>query len=56
MPYKALSGLTYDSGDFTALMDEALEAADVAGFAAAARRVASGKVSCAGLGSAAFSK
>ena len=39
LPYTAQSGLTYDCGDFTALMDAALEAADVAGFAA--RRAAS---------------
>lgn len=32
LPYKAQSGLTVDCGDFTALMDEALEAADYAGF------------------------
>ena len=32
LPYKAQSGLTYDTGDFTALMDQALEAADVKGF------------------------
>jgi carbon-monoxide dehydrogenase large subunit len=34
MPYEAASGLTYDSGDFPALLDKALEEADVAGFAA----------------------
>lgn len=34
LPYTAQSGLTYDAGDFTALMDQALEAADAAGFAA----------------------
>ena len=33
LPYMALSGLTYESGDFTALMDGAMAAADVAGFA-----------------------
>lgn len=41
LPYTAQSGLTVDCGDFTALMDEALEAADHAGFEerrAAARR------------------
>ena len=32
LPYHAASGLTYDSGDFTALMDEALKAADYKGF------------------------
>ncbi len=33
IPYKAPSGMVYDSGDFTAVMDEALAAADWAGFA-----------------------
>ena len=33
LPYKAQSGMTYDSGDFTPLMDQALEAADAKGFA-----------------------
>ncbi len=37
MPYAAPSGVTYDSGDFTALMDEALEAADWEGFEARRR-------------------
>lgn len=32
MPYKAPSDVTYDSGDFTALLDELLEAADWKGF------------------------
>ena len=41
LPYTAQSGLVYDSGDFTGLMDEALEAADVAGFEA--RRAAAAK-------------
>jgi carbon-monoxide dehydrogenase large subunit len=34
MPYKTASGTTYDSGDFSALLDKALELADVKGFAA----------------------
>jgi len=34
MPYKTASGTTYDSGEFTALLDKALAFADVAGFAA----------------------
>lgn len=34
LPYTAQSGLTYDSGEFTALMEEALAAADVDGFEA----------------------
>ncbi|MFL1461176.1 xanthine dehydrogenase family protein molybdopterin-binding subunit [Roseococcus sp. DSY-14] len=33
-PYKAASGSTYDGGEFSAVLDQALEAADVAGFAA----------------------
>ncbi|HYR66065.1 MAG TPA: xanthine dehydrogenase family protein molybdopterin-binding subunit [Reyranella sp.] len=32
MPYKTASGTTYDSGEFTTLLDKALAAADVAGF------------------------
>lgn len=34
MPYRTASGTTYDSGEFTILLDKALELADVAGFAA----------------------
>ena len=34
MPYKTASGTTYDSGEFTALLDKALKLADVDGFAA----------------------
>ena len=34
MPYKTAVGTTYDSGDFAAVLDEALASADVAGFAA----------------------
>jgi carbon-monoxide dehydrogenase large subunit len=33
IPYKAASGMTYDSGDFGALFEKAVKAADVAGFA-----------------------
>jgi carbon-monoxide dehydrogenase large subunit len=33
-PYAAASGSTYDGGDFTALLERTLEAADIAGFAA----------------------
>ncbi len=32
MPYKAASDMTYDSGEFTALMDQALECSDWKGF------------------------
>lgn len=41
LPYTAQSGMVVDSGDFTGLMDRALAAADVAGFAE--RRAASAK-------------
>lgn len=41
LPYISLTNNRYDSGDFSALMDEALEAADVDGFAA--RRAESAK-------------
>ncbi|MBY0318093.1 MAG: xanthine dehydrogenase family protein molybdopterin-binding subunit [Reyranella sp.] len=34
MPFKTASGTTYDSGEFTALLDKALTLADVAGFEA----------------------
>jgi len=34
LPYKAPSGSVYDSGDFPAILDKALEAGDWAGFAA----------------------
>ena len=33
IPYKAASGMTYDSGDFGALFEKALQAADIPGFA-----------------------
>ncbi len=41
MPYKAVSGLTYDSGDFAAVLDDCLARADWAGFAA--RRAATAR-------------
>jgi carbon-monoxide dehydrogenase large subunit len=34
MPFKTASGTTYDSGEFTTLLDKALKFADVAGFSA----------------------
>ncbi len=52
MPFKAASGMTYDSGDFPAVFKQALEAADVKGFAR--RRRASrkaGKLRGLGIGS-----
>jgi len=53
MPYRAASGLEYDSGDFPALLDQALAAADWAGFAerqAAAR----GRMRLRGIGLACY--
>lgn len=41
LPFKAASGMTYDSGDFTGLLDRALEASDWKGFKA--RKAASRK-------------
>ncbi len=55
MPYatpmttRSGSGITYDSGDFPAILDRALEAIDHAGFAARARKAAAGGLSL-GLG------
>jgi aerobic carbon-monoxide dehydrogenase large subunit len=40
IPYKAPIGVTYDSGDFPAIFEEALERADVPGFAARRTRAA----------------
>ncbi|UYN95398.1 MAG: xanthine dehydrogenase family protein molybdopterin-binding subunit [Enhydrobacter sp.] len=40
MPYKAPSGMNYDSGDFTAILDKALAAADWDGFEARRRQSA----------------
>lgn len=51
LPYTAQSGLTYDCGDFTALMDQALEAADADGFEARrAEAVKAGKLRGLGVG------
>jgi carbon-monoxide dehydrogenase large subunit len=51
MPYKTASGTTYDSGEFTALLDKALTFADVAGFAARkAESTARGKLRGIGVG------
>lgn len=51
IPYRAPSGLTYDSGDFPALLDEALAAADWAGFPARkAASAARGRVRGRGIG------
>ena len=51
MPYKTASGTTYDSGEFTVLLDKALELADVAGFAARkAESTARGKLRGIGIG------
>lgn len=52
LPWKAPSDQTYDCGDFGALMEEALQRADVAGFAARkAESRARGKLRGLGLGS-----
>jgi aerobic carbon-monoxide dehydrogenase large subunit len=52
MPYKASSGMVYDSGDFGPLLDQALEVADWHGFAARRRESeARGKVRGLGIGS-----
>jgi carbon-monoxide dehydrogenase large subunit len=52
IPYAASSGMNYDSGDFPALFDEALEGADLDGFAARKRdSEARGKLRGLGIGS-----
>jgi carbon-monoxide dehydrogenase large subunit len=52
IPYKAASGMTYDSGDFGALFEKAVKAADVAGFAERkSQSKARGKLRGLGLGS-----
>jgi carbon-monoxide dehydrogenase large subunit len=52
LPYKAPSGMLYDSGDFTAVLDRALAAADWAGFAARrAESRARGRLRGIGIGS-----
>lgn len=52
MPYKAPSGMNYDSGEFTAVLDKALEAADWEGFAARkAESAARNKLRGRGIGS-----
>ena len=51
MPFKTASGTIYDSGEFTTLLDKALLAADVAGFAARkAESAARGKLRGLGIG------
>jgi len=51
MPYKTASGTTYDSGEFSALLDKALKLADVDGFAARkAESKARGKLRGMGIG------
>ena len=52
MPYKAASGMLYDSGDFAALLGDALELADWEGYAARAEASRkSGKIRGRGIGS-----
>jgi carbon-monoxide dehydrogenase large subunit len=53
MPYKTPIGVTYDSGDFPAIFEEALQRADVAGFAARRKREAAAGKRC-GLGISCF--
>ncbi|MGL4324465.1 MAG: xanthine dehydrogenase family protein molybdopterin-binding subunit [Beijerinckiaceae bacterium] len=53
LPYKAASGMTYDTGDFTAQMDEALAKADAAGFPAR-RQAAAAQGKLLGLGIGCF--
>ncbi|HVZ08864.1 xanthine dehydrogenase family protein molybdopterin-binding subunit [Rhodopila sp.] len=51
MPYSAPSGMVYDGGEFTAILDQALEAADWDGYAARqAETRARGKVRGRGIG------
>lgn len=51
LPYTAQSGLTYDVGDFSAMMDKALKTADVDGFEARrAESAAQGKLRGLGVG------
>ena len=51
MPYKTASGTVYDSGEFSALLDEALKLADVAGFdSRKAESTARGKLRGIGIG------
>ena len=52
MPHKLHSGITYDSGDFAAVMDECLKLADWNGFAEArgANRKKNGKLRGRGIG------
>ena len=52
MPYKAPSGMAYDSGEFTAVLDKALQASDWDGFEARkAESKARGKLRGRGIGS-----
>jgi aerobic carbon-monoxide dehydrogenase large subunit len=52
MPFKAASGMSYDSGEFTAVLDEALSIADWNGFAARREQsLARGKLRGRGIGS-----
>ena len=55
MPYKAPNGTTYDSGDFTNLLNKALALADWDGFPARQGRRAGRAANCAGAASATIS-
>ena len=56
IPFKAASGMTYDSGDFPGLFKEALARADVEGLQPAQAREQEAQASCAASASAATSK
>ena len=54
MPYKAPSGMNYDSGEFTAVLDKALAVADWHGFDEAQGRERQRAASCAAAASASY--
>ena len=54
MPYKAPSGMNYDSGEFTTVLDKALAAADWQGFDKRKAESAARRTSCAAAASAQY--
>ena len=56
MPYAAPSEMVYDSGDFPAVLDHAVDASDWKGLRAAQEARAASAASCAAAASAAISK
>ncbi len=56
MPYKAPSDMNYDSGEFTAVLDEAIESSPTGAASRGARRKAARAASCAASASAPISK